>query len=257
MQEDKLLDTLRCMDRALRFFAVIVLLAATAGCSEIPPLSATFTYSPASGESPLAVRFDAAVTPSVAAHYGWDFGDGTHGAGQHTAHTYQAAAPATFHVVLTVRDEEGRGAEARADVTVVPHTAPAPVVRFTWPFHFDAEGDDAANLNDEYFTLENTGTTTADMAGWTVENERARAYCFPDGTRLLPRAILTVHSGAGRDTASVFYWNAESPVWNDTSDLAILRDAAGEVVDVYGYASCAARLAVPHHAPRVGAPGGK
>jgi PKD repeat protein len=218
--------------------AIVALVAALAGCSREPSLTALFAYSPTHGISPLAVRFDATAVPASAVNYEWDFGDGTQGAGEATTHTYRTASAATFHVVLVARDTAGRSAAATGDISVgVPSVSP-PLVHFTWPFHFDAEGDDAANLNDEYLTLENAGVTPVNLGGWTVENERGLLYRIPAGTSLAPAATLTVHSGAGRDTASILHWNADGPVWNDRSDIAILRDVTGNIVDVYAYASC-------------------
>jgi len=218
--------------------AVAALVVAFAGCSRESPLTAVFTYSPPNGISPLAVRFDAATVPTTQTNYEWDFGDGTQASGQDVAHTYRTTTAATFHVVLVATDGVGRSATAGGDISVNASPVSTPLVRFTWPFHFDAEGDDAANLNDEYFTLENAGTTVVDLSGWTVENERGVTYHFPVGAALAPGAVLTVHSGPGPDTAAVFHWNADAPVWDERSDTAILCDSTGNIVDIYAYASC-------------------
>jgi hypothetical protein len=47
-----------------------------------------------------------------------------------------------------------------------------------------------------------------------------------------------VHSGAGTNTEAILYWNAVEPVWNNTTDIAILYNALHDIVDVYAYASC-------------------
>jgi hypothetical protein len=47
-----------------------------------------------------------------------------------------------------------------------------------------------------------------------------------------------VHSGVGHDTASIFYWNADAPVWDHLSGMAILRDATRDIIDMHEYASC-------------------
>ncbi len=224
--------------RASSALLVAALVAAAVGCSHEPAPDADFTWTPSSGTSPLAVHFDAAATSSSVVAYRWDFGDGSQAFGQHVSHTYRTDAPRTFHAVLVVTDHAGHTATAGADIPVEPASAPAPLVRFTWPFHFDAEDEDAANLNDEYFTLVNSGPTSVDLTGWTVENERGVSYRFPDGLVLAPGAVLTVHSGAGPDSAAVLHWNAAAPIWSDNSDIAILRDATGDIVDVYAYASC-------------------
>jgi PKD repeat protein len=202
-----------------------------------------FTLTPSAGASPLEVRFDA--TASFAAggaivRYDWNFGDGSTGTGVSVLHTYASDLERAYTVTLTLTDDKGRPATATATVTVHPPVEPPPqtAVEFVWPFHFDAVGDDAANLNDEYFTVQNNSEGPVDLTGWTVENERGVAFRFPAGFVLEPDATVYIHSGAGTDTAAILYWNASEPVWNNTTDIAVLRDAAGDIVDVYGYASC-------------------
>ena len=155
-------------------------------------------------------------------------------------HTYAVASEQTFEARLTVTDQAGRQSTVSASVTVTPQArAQTPeIIEFVWPFHYDATGDDAANLNDEYFALQNTGDDEVDLGGWSVSNERGWTFVFPAGTTLRPNGILYVHSGAGSNTPGILYWHAGEPVWNDTSDIAILRNQHGLIVQVYAYASC-------------------
>ncbi|MFC2078890.1 lamin tail domain-containing protein [Candidatus Bipolaricaulota bacterium] len=204
---------------------------------------ATFTYAPASGESPLIVTFDASESQSPngsITEFAWDFGDGNTGQGMITAHSYQTDVERVYPVTLQVTDHLGGQASISAQVTVQAQVSEAadPSVEFVWPFHPDASGEDAANLNDEYFALQNTGDEPIDLSKWTVENERGLAYRFPDGVTLAPNALLYVHSGSGSNTTGIFYWNAAEPVWNNNSDLAVLRDADGTIIDFYSYYSC-------------------
>lgn len=214
-----------------------------AGCAlrSAPPV-ARFAMDPPAGTSPLLVRFDASSSMAGdggIAEYRWEFGDGSAGAGAGTAHLYTTDVERTFLVTLKVIDREGREARASDTLTVAPPPPPpAGGVEFVWPFHFDASGEDEANLNDEYFALQNTGETSIDMTGWTVENERGQTYRFPDGFTLSAGAFVYIHSGAGFDSSAVLYWNAAAPVWSNTTDIAILRNAASDIVDIYGYASC-------------------
>lgn len=213
------------------------------GCWSPDPLpTANFTMEPSTGMSPLLVRFDATGSSSPSSsisHYAWDFGDGATGSGGVAGHLYTTDAIREFTVILTVTDREERQGSIAGVVTVHPEPPPSGVsIEFFWPFHFDASGEDAANLNDEYFTLKNTGETAVDMTGWTVENERGLQYRFPDGFTLDVVALVYVHSGAGQDSAGILYWNASEPVWQNTTDIAVLRDSAGDIVDVYAYGSC-------------------
>ena len=199
---------------------------------------AAFTHSPTSGESPLIVTFDASGSQApngTIAEYIWDFGDGTTGGGMITAHLYQTDVEDTYTVTLQVTDYLGQQASVSAEVTVRAPTIEAKdaAVEFVWPFHHDASGDDAANLNDEYFTLQNKGDEIIDLSGWTVENERGLVFRIPNDVRLAPNAVIYVHSGSGSNTTGILYWNASEPVWSSKGDLAILRDAEGAIVDHY------------------------
>ncbi len=204
---------------------------------------AVFTFSSTSGESSLIVTFDASGSQApdgTISKYAWDFGDGTTGGEMITAHLYQTDVEGTYTVTLQITDHLSQQASVTAEVTVQAPTIEAvdASVEFVWPFHHDASGDDAANLNDEYFTLQNKGDEIVDLSGWTVENERGVAFRIPDGVRLAPNAVIYVHSGSGLNTTGILYWNASQPVWNDDYDLAILRDAEGTIIDYYSYNSC-------------------
>ena len=204
---------------------------------------AAFSQSPDFGPSPLIVTFNASGSQSpngVISKYSWDFGDGSVGQGMIVSHSYQPDEERTFTVTLQIVDHKGQTASSLAEVTVqAPIEDPDETsIAFVWPFHFDAAGDDAANLNDEYFTLQNTGDSAADLSGWRVENESGVAYRFPSGVNLAPGAMITIHSGSGVNTVTHLFWNASEPVWNDDHDLALLLNASGEIVTHYVIVSC-------------------
>lgn len=69
------------------------------------PLTASFTYSPASPKAKSAVTFTASSNDPTAT-YSWDFGDGSAlGAGANPAHTYQSAG--SYTVVMTATSAAG------------------------------------------------------------------------------------------------------------------------------------------------------
>jgi len=233
--------------RSLQHLLIVVVLGALAfasGCflPSAPPI-VVFVVSATEGESPLVVTCDASGSSDrdgAVVWYEWDFGDGVTGTGRTAVHVYVVDVETVFTVRLTLTDDDGSQATGTKTVTVRP-APPVPEttrVEFVWPFHYDAEGDDATNLNDEYFALQNTGSQPVDLSGWTVSNERDAEFQFPHGFTLERGAVVTIHSGAGADTASILYWNAGFPVWNDNNDIAVLRDAAGVIVNVYAYYSC-------------------
>jgi len=237
---------------AIRLLAMLPLtawLTLLAGCWWLAGPTARFTMSPVEGTSPLVVVFDASSSLAGAediVDYFWSFGDGATGVSRKMDHTYVTDIVHTFAVTLTITDFAGKQSSAQGSVKVhpsVPQTEPPgdePVVRveFVWPFNFDATGEDAAHLNDEYFTVQNTGDVVADMSGWTVTSEGGAQYRFPDGFVLAVGAYVMVHSGAGTDTYADLYWDASGPVWNNNSDIAFLSDAEGTIMDIYPYNTC-------------------
>lgn len=96
--------------------------------------------------------------------------------------------------------------------------------------HEDAAGDDGQNLNDEYVVLKNTGDEPLDLSGWTVTDEAAHHYTFPEGTTLDPGATLTLHTGGGEDTETDYYWNSSGAIWNNNGDTVTIRTTSGEAV---------------------------
>lgn len=101
--------------------------------------------------------------------------------------------------------------------------------------HYDAEGDDRYNLNDEYVAVTNDGSTEISMTGWTLEDEAGHTFSFPHDFALPGRETVIIFTGPGFDTEKVLYWNSESPVWNNLGDVAFLRNSKGELVDKYSW----------------------
>lgn len=108
-----------------------------------------------------------------------------------------------------------------ATATATPTTTPAPSSGI-----YIADLD----LQEEWVSVANADETAVNLTGWTIADEGTRnTYTFPLFT-LNPGADVTVHSGAGNDTATDLYWGRGSPVWNNDGDLATLADANSTVV---------------------------
>lgn len=103
-------------------------------------------------------------------------------------------------------------------------------------FHYDAEGNDCKNSNDEYIVIKNS-CKDVNMNGWTIKDSSRKTYTFNNFTA---RANLTfiLYSGSGKNTETELFWNSnlECPsVWNNDHDSLYLRDADDNLVLQYIY----------------------
>jgi len=105
-------------------------------------------------------------------------------------------------------------------------------------FHWNAEGNDCYNLNDEYVTFKNTCPQSIDMTSWAVKDEANHIYTFPD-FNLAGDATVTLYTGAGIDTTAELYWDSSghtcNAIWNNDGDTLYLRDISGSLVISYSY----------------------
>lgn len=86
-------------------------------------------------------------------------------------------------------------------------------------------GRDAHHLGREYVTFKNEGTTALDVSGWTVANEAGDTFEFPEETVVEPGERVTLHSGS--QSKMDFYWGSNRPMWRNTGDTVLVRDAEG------------------------------
>jgi Intermediate filament tail domain. len=94
----------------------------------------------------------------------------------------------------------------------------------------DTEGDDSENLTNEYVVFENAGDEPIELSGWTVEDEAAHSYEFPQGFTLDAGETVTLRTGSGTDTDTELYWGSASPIWSNDGDTVTLSNADGEHV---------------------------
>ena len=126
-------------------------------------------------------------------------------------------------------DTDGDNTDDTDDENETTSTDPSAALEVT-TINADAEGDDGENLNDEYVVFENAGDEPVDLSGWTVEDEAAHGYEFPQGFTLDAGATATLRTGSGTDTDTDLYWGSGSPIWNNAGDTVILSNAEGEHV---------------------------
>jgi Lamin Tail Domain len=99
---------------------------------------------------------------------------------------------------------------------------------------YDLSGSDvpATNyqLNREYVTITNTGTTTRTLTGWTVRDLANHIYTIPS-FKLGTGKSVRLHTGKGTNSSDDLYWGKGWYVWNNTGDKATSRDSSAALKD--------------------------
>lgn len=96
-------------------------------------------------------------------------------------------------------------------------------------FNFDAEGNDAENLNDEFIVFKNNCKYEIELTDWTIKDEATNTYFFNQFI-LFPEYQFTLYTGKGKDSVNELYWNSSDAVWNNSGDKLFLRNFEGELV---------------------------
>jgi hypothetical protein len=97
---------------------------------------------------------------------------------------------------------------------------------------FKAASPEKQNLNGEWVEVANQGSAAQDLRGWTISTLHNRTYAFKNFT-LQAGSSVKLHTGIGNDTATDIYWNKKMPIWNNSGDMATLKDASGNVLARY------------------------
>ena len=105
-------------------------------------------------------------------------------------------------------------------------------------FHYDAEGNDNDNKNDEYVTIKNNCQFSCDLTDWEIWDaapSKPNKYKF--STFILAGGnAFTLYSGEGTDTQSQLYWKKGGfAVWNNDGDTLYLKNQSGEIIFSYSY----------------------
>ena len=106
-------------------------------------------------------------------------------------------------------------------------------------FHFNAEGDDNYNLNDEYVKLNNRCNYQIDMTNWTIKDSASHLYYFPQFI-IGSSESFTLYTGIGTNTNFILYWGRmegyDTAIWNNqVGDTLILKDSHGNFVLIQSY----------------------
>lgn len=94
---------------------------------------------------------------------------------------------------------------------------------------YDPPGVDHSSrrkLNKEFVSVENSGTRTVDMTGWTLRDSDRHVFVFPS-FRLEPGKTVRVHTGRGEALATDLFWGSKRFIWNNSGDSASLENGSG------------------------------
>ncbi|WP_051713326.1 lamin tail domain-containing protein [Spirillospora albida] len=104
--------------------------------------------------------------------------------------------------------------------------------------HWDAQGQDEDNLNDEYVVVTNEGTAGVPLAGWRLRDGSLNTFTFPSGAYVPPGGTATLRIGSGETTrtatGTTYHWGQRHPMLanadpaNGMGDGMYLLDPQGD-----------------------------
>ena len=105
--------------------------------------------------------------------------------------------------------------------------------------HYDAEGNDCSNLNDEYVTLQNSCDNRCQIKDWDLKDDSDRIpYKFPD-IGINRSNQIKIFTGCGTNTDIDLYWCSKgqpcNAIWNNDKDSVLLYDKNNILVINYTY----------------------
>jgi PKD repeat protein len=152
-------------------------------------LKASFTYTPTTPTIGQTITYTATVSGGTSPYnYGWNFGDGTSGAGASTTHAYTATG--SFTVTLTVKDSgsQQQVATSQQTIAVANQTKPTPVAA---DFTFSPASPDAGQSVS--FTGSSSGGTAPYRYSWS----------FSDGGNASARSVTHTFTSGGNYSVSL------------------------------------------------------
>ncbi|PDH40404.1 MAG: serine protease [OM182 bacterium MED-G24] len=220
--------------RALAAFAILLLTACSGGGggngtpppSTNQPPSASFSFTPTTGPSPLIVDFDASGSrdnDGSIADFTWDFSDGNSASGATTQHSFKDSG--TFTVRLTVTDNDGATNSTTQNITV---DDPAPPVAV-----FTSSGTAIAPAS---ISFDATGSTS------TSSVITSHSWDFGDGSEGFGSIIDHVFQDSGTYTVTLTIETATGQEASESAELEI-AEAIG-TFSVTGTVSIPANVSV-------------
>jgi fimbrial isopeptide formation D2 family protein/uncharacterized repeat protein (TIGR01451 family) len=97
---------------------------------------------------------------------------------------------------------------------------------------YDPFGDE---ISGEWIELYNSSGSSIDVSEWTITDQDGHDYQFPTGTSISAGGYIVIHTGSGTNTSTDLYAESSTPIWNNTGDEVLLKDASDNGVDYVQY----------------------
>jgi len=98
------------------------------------------------------------------------------------------------------------------------------------------KGAVARTQSDEYVEITNRGADVARLDAWVLDGgDAGQRFTFPPGTKLAPGQSIRVYTNEVHAETGGFTFGSKRSIWNDTGEVARLRDPSGKVVSELGY----------------------
>ena len=102
---------------------------------------------------------------------------------------------------------------------------------------WDADGNDADDVNGEYVKLRNYDPVNPlPLGGWYLRDSGLRRFTFPADAAIPPNSSVVVHAGRGDRFGNEYFWNLRAPVFENIvhgdrgiGDGAYLFDPQGDI----------------------------
>jgi competence protein ComEC len=89
--------------------------------------------------------------------------------------------------------------------------------------------------SDEYVEIKNFDNKVIRIGGWKLHDEgQDHTYTFP-AFNMQPNQVCRVYTNENRPEWCGFNWGNNSAIWNNTGDVATLKDSGGTVIDTCSY----------------------
>jgi len=97
-------------------------------------------------------------------------------------------------------------------------------VNFEIVVHYDANGDDYDNLEDEWVKIKNHSGRSVDLSHWWLRDSALHFFRFPASTVIGDDEELIIRGGTGTSTADELFWGNSEPIFSNSKDGIYLQD---------------------------------